>query len=55
VIRRFRLFGLGWVLVLLGGLLAHLIQTSGGVTVTDVHWTGGAGEPMAALLYTPVQ
>ncbi len=53
MIRRFRLFGLGWVLVLLGGLLAHLIQTSGGVTVSDVRWTGRAGEPMAALLYAP--
>ncbi len=53
MIRRLRLFGLGWALVLLGGLLAHLVQTSGGVTVSDVRWTGGAGEPMAALLYAP--
>jgi pimeloyl-ACP methyl ester carboxylesterase len=51
--RRWGLFALGWTLVLAGGLLAHLIQTSGGVTVTEVRYAGASGETLAALLYTP--
>jgi pimeloyl-ACP methyl ester carboxylesterase len=47
------LFALGWALVLLGGLLAHLIQTAGGVAVQDVRWTGSGGEHLSALLYVP--
>ncbi len=55
MIRRLGLFGLGWVLVLAGALLAHLVQTSGGVRVDDVRWTGEGGERLSALLYTPPQ
>jgi pimeloyl-ACP methyl ester carboxylesterase len=47
------LFALGWALVIAGGLLAHLIQTSGGVRVEDVRFTGVGGTPMSALLYIP--
>ncbi|HEY2051689.1 MAG TPA: alpha/beta hydrolase [Caulobacteraceae bacterium] len=51
---RWRLFALGWALVLAGGLLAHLVQTAGGgVRVEDVRYRGAAGETLSALLYVP--
>ena len=53
MIQRFRLFALGWIMVLTGGFLAHLVQTSGGVSLSDVRWTGAAGERLAGLLYVP--
>ena len=51
--RALRLFALGWALVLIGGLVAHLAQTSGGVKVEDVRYPGGAGETLSGLLYVP--
>jgi pimeloyl-ACP methyl ester carboxylesterase len=48
-----RLFALGWCAVLIGGLLAHLIQTSGGIRIQDVRFTGVNGKPMSGLLYVP--
>src|ERR1700722_14978994 len=51
--RRFGLFALGWALVLAGGLIAHLVQTSGGVRIEDVRYPGAAGETISALLYVP--
>jgi pimeloyl-ACP methyl ester carboxylesterase len=48
-----RLFAIGWALVLVGGLAAHLVQTSGGVKVEDVRYLGGAGETLSGLLYVP--
>lgn len=33
-------FALGWVVILAGSLLAHAVQTSGGVTVEDVRFAG---------------
>jgi pimeloyl-ACP methyl ester carboxylesterase len=53
MLRRWRLFAIGWVLVLAGGLLAHLVQTAGGVTIQDVRFRGDGGETLSALLYTP--
>lgn len=50
---RWRLFALGWALALAGGLLAHLVQTAGGVRVEDVRYRGAAGETLSALLYVP--
>jgi len=47
------LFALGWALVLVGGLIAHLVQTSGGVKIEDVRYPGGAGEMLSGLLYVP--
>ena len=44
---------LGWALVLAGAMLAHLIQTSGGVRLREVRYLGASGETLAALLYTP--
>ncbi|MBV8682229.1 MAG: alpha/beta hydrolase [Caulobacteraceae bacterium] len=51
--RRWRLFALGWALVLAGGLLGHLVQTSGGVSIEDVRYRGASGEALSALLYVP--
>ena len=50
---RWRLFALGWVLALAGGLLAHLVQTAGGVRIEDVRYRGASGETLSALLYVP--
>jgi len=43
----------GWVLLLAGSELAHLVQTSGGVEVRDVRIDMDDGEPLSALLYVP--
>jgi pimeloyl-ACP methyl ester carboxylesterase len=51
--RRFGLFAFGWLLVLAGAGLAHLVQTAGGVAVRDVRWTGAGGDRLSALLYVP--
>ena len=51
--RGWKLFLLGWALILGGGFLAHKIQTAGGVRVEDVRFTGTNGTPMSALLYLP--
>ncbi|MES2294081.1 MAG: alpha/beta fold hydrolase [Pseudomonadota bacterium] len=51
--RGWKLFLLGWALILGGGFLAHKIQTAGGVRVEDVRFTGTNGTPMSALLYIP--
>jgi pimeloyl-ACP methyl ester carboxylesterase len=48
-----RLFALGWLAVLVGGLLAHFVQTSGGIDIQDVRFTGVNGKPMSGLLYVP--
>jgi pimeloyl-ACP methyl ester carboxylesterase len=41
------------LLIFLGSLLAHLIQTSGNVVVKDVRFTGNNGQTLSALLYIP--
>ena len=51
--RRLGFFALGWALVLAGGLLAHLVQTAGGVKVEDVRYPGDRGVVFSALLYVP--
>ena len=51
--RRLGFFALGWALVLAGGLLAHLVQTAGGVKVEDVRYPGDRGVDFSALLYVP--
>jgi pimeloyl-ACP methyl ester carboxylesterase len=48
-----RLFLLGWLIILAGSLLAHLIQTSGDVEIKDVRFTGNNGQTLSALLYIP--
>jgi pimeloyl-ACP methyl ester carboxylesterase len=51
--RKRRLFSIGLVIVLAGALLAHFIQTDGGIRVMDVRFIGSDGSPMSALLYVP--
>ena len=41
------------ILILGGGLLAYLIQTSGDVEIRDVRVVGDSGRMMSALLYVP--
>ena len=53
MLRKFRLFHLGWVIILVGALLAHFIQTSGGITIKDVRFTGTNGQTLSGLLYVP--
>jgi pimeloyl-ACP methyl ester carboxylesterase len=43
----------GVVLMLAGGLLAHLTQTTRGIRISDVRFTGAKGNAMSALLYVP--
>ncbi|HRD29331.1 MAG TPA: alpha/beta fold hydrolase [Caulobacter sp.] len=51
--RRWGLFAAGWLLILAGSWLAGAVQTSGGITVTDVRFPGTGGVTMSGLLYTP--
>jgi pimeloyl-ACP methyl ester carboxylesterase len=43
----------GVILILAGGFLAHLTQTSGNIRIEDVRFTGAKGNTMSALLYIP--
>jgi pimeloyl-ACP methyl ester carboxylesterase len=43
----------GVSLLILGGLLAHFIQTSSAIRVLDVRFAGTNGTAMSALLYVP--
>ena len=51
--RRWTLAIVGLILVLAGGVLAFLTQTSGGIQIRDVRFTGAKGNTMSALLYVP--
>jgi pimeloyl-ACP methyl ester carboxylesterase len=48
-----RLFTLGLILIVAGGLIAWLTQTAGDVRIQDVRFTGTNGVPMSGLLYVP--
>lgn len=48
-----RTFTLGWAIIVVGSLLAHFIQTSGGITIKDVRFTGAGGKTLSAYLYIP--
>ncbi|MEO8022435.1 alpha/beta fold hydrolase [Polaromonas sp.] len=50
---RWRLVLIGLLIVLFGALLAHWIQTAGGIKIQDVRFTGTNGTPMSAHLYVP--
>jgi pimeloyl-ACP methyl ester carboxylesterase len=50
---RWTLAIVGVVLIVAGGLLAHLTQTSGGIRIEDVRFKGAKGNTMSALLYIP--
>src|SRR5271156_5157587 len=43
----------GAILILAGGLLAYLTQTSGGIRIEDIRFKGAKGDTMSALLYIP--
>jgi pimeloyl-ACP methyl ester carboxylesterase len=47
------LLALGWILVVAGGGLAHVVQTADGVSVQDVRVDLEAGQQLSALLYRP--
>ena len=51
--RKWSLAITGAILILAGGALAHLTQTSGGITIKDVRFAGAKGTTMSALLYIP--
>src|SRR5579864_8246685 len=51
--RRWTLAIVGVVLILAGGVLAWMTQTSGGIQVRDVRFKGAKGNTMSALLYVP--
>jgi pimeloyl-ACP methyl ester carboxylesterase len=51
--RRWTLAIAGLILILAGGWLAHLTQTSGGIRIEDVRFKGANGNTMSALLYIP--
>ena len=48
-----RLLLTGWLIVLAGSLLAYLIQTSGGIQIKDIRFTGNNGQTLSAYLYIP--
>jgi pimeloyl-ACP methyl ester carboxylesterase len=51
--RRWTLAIVGLILILAGGVLAWLTQTSGGIQIRDVRFPGIKGNTMSALLYVP--
>ena len=40
----------GLILIVAGGVLAHVTQTSGGIRIQDVRFKGAKGNTMSALL-----
>ncbi len=50
---KWKLLVIGVVLVFGGSLLAHFVQTSGGIRIQDVRFAGSNGLQMSALLYVP--
>jgi len=51
--RRWSLAIAGVLLIVAGGVLAHLTQTWGGIRIEDVRFAGAKGNTMSALLYIP--
>lgn len=51
--RTWGLFALGLILIAVGVLLAAMIQTAGGVRVSDIRFRGADGTTFSALLYQP--
>ena len=50
---RWSLTIVGVILIVAGGVLAWLTQTSGGIRIEDVRFKGANGNTMSALLYVP--
>jgi pimeloyl-ACP methyl ester carboxylesterase len=53
MLKGWKLFIVGCVLILAGAILAHLVQTADGVKVRDVRFVASNGVIMSALLYQP--
>jgi pimeloyl-ACP methyl ester carboxylesterase len=53
MLRGWKLFIVAWVVILAGAILAHGVQTSDGVQVSDVRFVASNGVVMSALLYQP--
>ncbi len=51
--RRWSLAIAGIVLIFVGGVLADLTQTWGGIRIEDIRFAGAKGNTMSALLYIP--
>src|SRR5579862_1540053 len=51
--RRWTLAIIGLILILAGGAFGYVTQTSGGIEIRDVRFTGAKGNTMSALLYIP--
>ena len=51
--RRWTLAIVGLILILAGGAFAWVTQTTGGIQIRDVRFTGAKGNTMSALLYVP--
>lgn len=50
---RWRLAAIGIALIVFGGMVAHLTQTTGGIKIQDIRFKGAKGNTMSALLYIP--
>jgi pimeloyl-ACP methyl ester carboxylesterase len=50
---RWSLAIIGVVLIVVGGLLAYLTQTAGGIRIEDIRFKGAKGNTMSALFYIP--
>src|SRR3984893_14612902 len=53
MLRRWSLAIAGLILIVAGGVLAHMTQTSGGIRIQDVRFKGAKGNTMSALIYIP--
>ena len=53
MLKGWKLFIVGCVLIFAGAILAHLVQTADGVKVRDVRFVASNGAIMSALLYQP--
>jgi pimeloyl-ACP methyl ester carboxylesterase len=53
MLRKWGFFILGCALILAGSMLAHVIETSGGVALHDVRFVGDGGKVQSALIYQP--
>lgn len=51
--KQWRSFLLGWLIILIGSVLAHSIQTSGDIRIKDVRFNGADGNVLSAYLYIP--
>ena len=51
--QHWRMFMFAWAIILAGSLLAHFVQTSGGIEIKDIRFNGANGKILSAYLYIP--